>query len=219
MTKYVGYIRVSTADQGKNGHGLDAQRSAITTFADREGGELINVFEEIESGSNDQREVFWQAAEAAIRHRATLLVSKLDRLSRSGIRFIVDLEKRGVSYVAADNPAMTKLVVHILAAVAEDERQRISQRTKEGLAAAKAKGIVLGNPRWEESIEGARSKQIAKASRRIDLVRPTIEGLRASGIVSLKGLADALNERGIASPRGRRWYPMTVKRAVEAMVG
>lgn len=216
MTKYIGYVRVSTADQGKNGHGLDAQKAAIASFVDREGGELLKTFQDIQSGSNDQREVFWQAVEAAAKHKATLVVSKLDRLSRSGIRFMVDLDRRGVSYVAADNPGMTKLVVHILAAVAEDERQRIRTRTREGLQAAKAKGIKLGNPRWQDSIEAAREAREANAAHQRQLVRPIIEGLRSSGISTLTGLAEALNERGIQTPQGRRWHPMTVKRVVEA---
>lgn len=129
---------------------------------------------------------------------------------------MVDLDKRGVSYVAADNPSMTKLVVHILAAVGEDERQRISQRTREALKAAKVKGKRLGNPRWRDSIEAAREVQIAKAAKRAKLVRPIIEGLRSSGIDTYTGLAEALNERGIETPQGRRWHPMTVKRAIES---
>jgi DNA invertase Pin-like site-specific DNA recombinase len=212
MIKFIGYIRVSTTDQGKNGHGLDAQRAAIDTFVEREGGTLIKTFQEIESGSNDHREVFWKAVEAAAKAKATLVVSKLDRLSRSGIRFMVDLDKRGVPYVAADNPAMTKLVVHILAAVGEDERQRISQRTREALKAAKAMGVKLGNPRWQGSIETARKASRDKAAKERQLVRPIIEGLRSSGIETYSGLAAALNERGIKTPQGRRWHPMTVKR-------
>lgn len=212
MARFIGYVRVSTTDQGKNGHGLDAQRAAIEAFVDREGGELVKTFQEIESGSNDHREVFWKAVEAAAKAKATLVVSKLDRLSRSGIRFMVELDKRGVNYVAADNPAMTKLVVHILAAVGEDERKRIADRTRDALKAAKAKGIKLGNPRWQDSIAAARTVRSAKAAKQSRMVRPMIEGLRASGITTLSGLADALNERGIQTPQGRRWHPMTVKR-------
>jgi DNA invertase Pin-like site-specific DNA recombinase len=216
MSKFVGYIRVSTTDQGKNGHGLDAQRAAIATFVEREGGELVKTFQEVESGSNDHREVFWKAVEAAAKAKATLVVSKLDRLSRSGIRFMVELDKRGVNYVAADNPAMTKLVVHILAAVGEDERQRISQRTREALKAAKAKGVKLGNPRWTESVDAARAIRSAKAAKRVNMVHPIVEGLRSSGIDTLTGLANALNERGIKTGQGGRWHPQTVKRVLEA---
>lgn len=216
MTKFVGYIRVSTIDQGKNGHGLDAQRAAIAAFVEREGGELVSTFQEVESGSNDHREVFWKAVQAASKAKATLVVSKLDRLSRSGIRFMVDLERQGVSYVAADNPAMTKLVVHILAAVGEDERQRISQRTREALKAAKVKGVKLGNPRWSESVEAARAVRSAKAVKRVNMVYPIIEGLRLSGIASMTGIANALNERGIKTGQGSRWHPQTVKRVLEA---
>ena len=124
--------------------------------------------------------------------------------------------KRGVRYEAADSPGMTKLVVHILAAVAEDERKRIADRTRDGLKAAKAKGIQLGNPKWQDSVEAAREARSAKAAKRQQLVRPLIEGLQAHGIDTLSGLADALNERGIETPQGRRWHPMTVKRVIEA---
>ena|ERR1700677_1941777 len=216
MSRFVGYIRVSTTDQGKNGHGLDAQRAAIATFVEREGGELVKTFQEVESGSNDHREVFWKAVEAAAKAKATLVVSKLDRLSRSGIRFMVELDKRGVDYVAADNPAMTRPVIHILAAVGEDERQRISQRTKEALKAAKGKNIKLGNPRWSESIAAARAIRSAKAAKAINMAHPIVEGLRSSGIDSLTSLANALNERGIKTGQGGRWHPQTVKRVLEA---
>lgn len=216
MTNYIGYVRVSTAEQGRSGHGLDAQRAAIEAFIEREGGKLLKTYTDVQSGSNDQREVFWKAVEAAEKGKAVLVVSKLDRLSRSGIRFMVDLDRRGVSYVAADNPAMTKLVVHILAAVGEDERARIAQRTREGLAAAKRKGIKLGNPQWQDSIEAARDVRSAKAAKQAKSIRPIIAGLRSSGIDTLTGLANALNERGIKTGQGGRWYPQTVKRVVEA---
>lgn len=216
MAKFIGYVRVSTADQGKNGHGLDAQKAAIEAYVAREGGSLVKMFQDIQSGSNDQREGFWKAVEAATRAKATLVVSKLDRLSRSGIRFMVELDKLGLSYVAADNPGMTKLVVHILAAVAEDERERIRSRTRDGLAAAKRKGIKLGNPRWQDSIEAAREAREDNVAKQRKLVLPIIKGLQSSGISTLTGLADALNERGIQTPQGRRWHPMTVKRLVEA---
>ena len=192
------------------------RRPPLRHMSTREGGELLKTFQDIQSGSNDQREGFWKAVEAAAKAKATLVVSKLDRLSRSGIRFMVELDKLGLSYVAADNPGMTKLVVHILAAVAEDERERIRTRTREGLAAAKRKGIRLGNPRWRDSIEAAREAREANVAKQRKLVVPIIKGLQASGISTLTGLAAALNERGIQTPQGRRWHPMTVKRVVEA---
>jgi DNA invertase Pin-like site-specific DNA recombinase len=128
---------------------------------------------------------------------------------------MVELDKLAVPYVAADNPGMTKLVVHILAAVAEDERERIRIRTREGLAAAKRKGIRLGNPRWRDSIEAAREARGANVAKQRKLVVPIIKGLQASGISTLTGLAAALNDRNIQTPQGRRWHPMTVKRAIQ----
>jgi DNA invertase Pin-like site-specific DNA recombinase len=177
------------------------------TCREGEGGELLKTFQDIQSGANDQREGFWKAVEAATKAKATLVVS------RSGIRFMVELDKLGLSYVAAANPGMTKLVVHILAAVAEDERQRIRQRTREGLVAAKAKGIRLGNPRWQDSLETARPSRPNVEKQRL-LVAPIIKGLQASGVTTVTSLAAALNERGIQTPQGRRWHPMTVKRMV-----
>ena len=111
---------------------------------------------------------------------------------------------------------MTRLVIHILAAVGEDERQRISQRTKEALKAAKGKNIKLGNPRWSESIAAARAIRSAKAAKAINMAHPIVEGLRSSGIDSLTSLANALNERGIKTGQGGRWHPQTVKRVLEA---
>ena len=100
--------------------------------------------------------------------------------------------------------------------MAEDERQRIRTRTREGLAAAKAKGIKLGNPRWQDSIEAAREARQANVAKQLKLVLPTIKDLQASGVSTLTGLAQALNERGIQTPQGRRWHPTTVKLVVEA---
>src|SRR5262245_46589441 len=142
MTKYVAYYRVSTVRQGQSGLGLEAQQAAVAAFC-----EPIESFTEVESGKrSDNRPQLALAITACRRLKATLIVAKLDRLARN-VAFVSTLMESGVDFVAADNPHATRLTVHILAAVAEHEREMISQRTKAALAAAKARGVRLGNPR------------------------------------------------------------------------
>lgn len=212
--RFVSYLRVSTTRQGADGLGIEAQRQRVRDHVAQVGGELVAEFVEVESGKKSDRIEFWKAVELVRKEKATLLVGKLDRLSRS-LKFVVDLEHAGVPFVATDNPHANRLTVHILAAVAEDERERIGQRTREALAAAKAKGVRLGNPRWAETIDGARQAHETKAHRRRHNVQPIIREIRNAGVTSLRGIAQALNARGIPAPRGGRWHPTTVQR-VEA---
>jgi len=209
--RFVSYLRVSTMRQGETGLGIEAQRQRVRDHVAHTGGDLITEFVEVESGSKSDRTEFWKAVEMVRKEKATLLVGKLDRLSRS-LKFVVDLEHAGVPFVACDNPHANRLTVHILAAVAEDERERIGQRTREALAAAKARGVKLGNPRWDETLQGAREAHQAQAHRRRQNVQPIIREIRASGVSSLRGIAQALNARGVPAPRGGRWHPTSVQR-------
>jgi DNA invertase Pin-like site-specific DNA recombinase len=143
--RFVAYYRVSTDRQGKSGLGLDAQRKAVLDYLNGGSWELVAEHTEIESGKNNERPALAKAIEACRRHRATLVIARLDRLSRNAA-FIAALMDSGVAFVAVDNPHANKLTVHILAAVAEHEREIISERTKAALAAAKARGKRLGNP-------------------------------------------------------------------------
>ena len=207
MPEFVAYYRVSTDRQGESGLGLEAQRSAVARFI--QGASLLGEFQEIESGKNHTNRPQLTAALVMCRtSRATLVIAKLDRLARD-VHFISGLMKAGVDFVAVDMPQANKLTVHILAAVAEHEREAISQRTKAALQAAKARGTKLGNPRWQESIVRART------ARNPVPVSPTIVATiaerRAQG-VTLRKIAEHLNKMGVRTPRGNRWHPETISK-------
>jgi DNA invertase Pin-like site-specific DNA recombinase len=142
--RFIAYYRVSTDKQGKSGLGLAAQRKAVADYLNGGSWELIGEFTEVESGKRDDRPQLERAIAACKKHRARLIIAKLDRLSRN-LAFIATLMERKVDFICCDNPHATKFNLHILAAVAEFERDAISKRTVEALAAAKARGKTLGN--------------------------------------------------------------------------
>src|SRR5256884_8398558 len=148
--KFIAYFRVSTDKQGKSGLGLEAQREAVLTYLDGGRWSLVQEFVEIESGKHNERPQLAAALAACKKHKAKLVIAKLDRLSRN-LAFIATLMESGVEFIAVDNPHATKLTVHILAAVAEHEREMISERTIAALQAAKARGVRLGNPNLSEA--------------------------------------------------------------------
>ena len=207
--RFVAYYRVSTDKQGQSGLGLDAQRQAVMTYLNGGTWKLVAEHTEVESGKRNARPELERALAACRKHKAKLVIAKLDRLSRN-LAFIATLMDSGVEFVAADNPHANRLTVHILAAVAEHERAAISERTKDALAAAKRRGVKLGGPRLDE----ARRCSIAVRSGIADAfaanVRPIIKEIQASGISSRRGIARALTARGIKSPRGRDWSDVQV---------
>ena len=210
--QYVAYYRVSTDRQGRSGLGLDAQRAAVAGYlAGR--GEPLAEFTEIESGRKNDRPQLAAALALCRQRRARLIIAKLDRLARN-VHFISGLMESGVEFTACDMPEANRLTLHILAAVAEHEREAISKRTTEALAMAKARGTRLGNPRPAEAARQAR----AVASARLDTyraqVRPIIADLHGQGI-GLRAIARELNRRGIATVRGRQWEAATVKGILE----
>jgi DNA invertase Pin-like site-specific DNA recombinase len=140
--RFVAYHRVSTARQGESGLGLEAQRQANLTYLNGGAWEMVGEFVEVESGKNSDRKQLAAALEACRKHKAKLVIAKLDRLSRN-LAFIATLMESGVEFIAVDNPHANKLTVHILAAVAQHEREMISERTRAALQAAKARGKVL----------------------------------------------------------------------------
>src|SRR6266851_986624 len=144
--KFVSYLRVSTARQGISGLGLEAQREAVARYLNGGSWALVQEVVEVESGKRNDRPAIAEALRLCRLHRATLIIAKLDRLARN-VHFISSLMESGVEFIAVDFPQANRLTVHILAAVAEHERELISQRTKAALAAAKARGVKLGNPR------------------------------------------------------------------------
>lgn len=217
--RFVAYFRVSTERQGKSGLGLEAQREAVMRFLNGGRWNLVAEFVEIESGKHDDRPKLAEALALCRIHNATLVIAKLDRLARN-VAFIANLMDSTVEFVACDFPQANRLTVHILAAVAEHEREMISQRTKAALAAAKARGVTLGGyrsnglPNAEEGRLLGREARSARANRRIADLLPVIDAIRATGVASLRQIAHALNERGIPSARGGAWSATQVQRVL-----
>jgi DNA invertase Pin-like site-specific DNA recombinase len=214
--KFIAYFRVSTDRQGKSGLGLDAQREAVLAYLNGGSWTMAAEFTEIESGKHADRPQLAAALAACKKQKAKLVIAKLDRLSRN-LAFIATLMDSGVEFVAVDNPHANKLTIHILAAVAQHEREMIAQRTREGLAAAKARGVKLGNPRLAES--GARliAARIAAADAFAANVRPIIHEIQKSGVSSLRGVAKALSARGVKTARGGAWTAVQVSDILERL--
>ena len=211
MTGFIAYYRVSTDRQGASGLGLDAQRRVVADFATGR-GDILAEFTEIESGRKNDRPELHAAIAACQRQRATLIIAKLDRLARN-VAFIANLMESGVEFIAVDMPSANRLTLHILAAVAEHEREMISERTRDALAAAKANGIKLGNPR--PNIPAATSARLERMAKARATVAPLIERLQAQGM-SLRAIAADLNERRIPTATGRRWHASSVRNVLLA---
>jgi DNA invertase Pin-like site-specific DNA recombinase len=214
--RFISYLRVSTDRQGKAGLGIEAQRDLVNRHLGD--GRPVQEFVEVESGKRTDRPQLAAALAACRTRGATLIIAKLDRLARN-LHFISGLMESGVDFIAADNPHANRLTVHILSAVAEEEARMISRRTKDALAAAKARGVKLGNPNGARAF---RAKQIgnaaalaavkAKAARWAADIVAQIERITPyTGATSYGAIAKALNESGVRTPRGGRWYPMSVK--------
>ncbi|MEE1611859.1 recombinase family protein [Microvirga sp. CF3016] len=218
--KAVAYYRVSTDKQGQSGLGLEAQREAIRVFLNGRGWPPIAEFTEIESGKKADRPELMKALEACRLYKATLVIAKLDRLARNAA-FLLSLRDAGVDFVAVDMPDANRLTVGIMALVAEDEAERISQRTKAALAAAKARGRTLGGFRGYRPSTADRSKGVAsrqaRADAKADLLAPIVRDLQGAGTSSLAGIAKALNDRGITTDRGAKWHPTSVARLLARM--
>lgn len=214
MVKYVTYKRVSTKEQGKSGLGLEAQERDISIFLETyspEPWETIGDFIDIQSGGDDDRPELQKAITLAKKEKATLLVSKLDRLSRK-VSFIAGLmDDKQLSFKVASMPQADKFQLHIYAALAEQERDFISQRTKAALAEAKAKGKSLGGLRDKTMKRNTVLK--AQANKRASKLESIIMPLKERGD-SLRQIADALNEAGITTARGHQWQAPQVQRVL-----
>jgi len=207
--KFVAYFRVSTDKQGRSGLGFEAQRHAVDQFLNGGRWSLIGEFTEVESGKRNKRPELEKALAVCKRQKAKLVIAKLDRLSRN-LAFIATLMDSGVEFVAVDNPHANKLTVHILAAVAQHEREMIAQRTKDALQAAKARGVVLGNPKLDTVRDRAVASVKADADRFAKNVAPIIREIQSTGVASHRGIARSLNSRGIATARGGDWTAVQV---------
>jgi DNA invertase Pin-like site-specific DNA recombinase len=211
--RFIAYFRVSTDRQGRSGLGLDAQREAVLRHVGSNRGELIGEFCEIESGKRNNRPQLAAAIAAAKRAKATLIIAKLDRLARN-VHFVSGLMESGIDFVAADNPHANKLMVHMLAAFAEHEREQISQRTKDALAAAKARGIRLGRNGADRLAPTYRAEAMERARE----LAPVLAELRGAGM-SARRIAVELAARGIATPSGGRWHAQSVLRMIDRAGG
>ena len=218
MKPIVAYIRVSTNQQRRSGLGIEAQRKSLMRFAMDEECEIVAEFIEVETGKGsdalDRRPELSTALAKARALRCSVAVAKLDRLSRD-VHFISGLMAHRVPFVVAElGPDVDPFVLHLYAALAEKERALIAGRTKSALAAAKAKGVKLGNPKLGEARDLAVASLKAEADRAAGNVLPIISEIRKTGAVTLRALADALNARGVPTPRGRKWHAMSVRNAL-----
>ena len=212
LQKYIAYLRVSTDKQGVFGLGMDAQREAVARYVANR-GTIIAKYVEVESGRKSDRPQLMAALADCRLQKATLVIAKLDRLSRN-VHFIPGLMNSDGEFVAVDMPTANRLTIHILAAVAEHEREMISERTKAALAAAKARGVKLGNPRPHEALVKAR------AALRVMPIPAGVLSLmndwRADGM-TLRAIARKLNDATIGSARGSLWYASTVSNALDRL--
>jgi DNA invertase Pin-like site-specific DNA recombinase len=205
---FVAYYRVSTDRQGRSGLGLEAQKKAVADYLNGGNWKLAGEFTEVETGKKADRPELTKALALCRRRKAKLVIAKLDRLSRN-LAFIATLMDAGVEFIAVDNPHANKLTVHILAAVAQHEREMIADRTKAALQAAKARGVRLGRNGSERLAPQHRAAALEYARR----LEPVLSELRARGL-SVRAIARELNSRAIATVKGGCWHAMTVQRAL-----
>ena len=213
--KFIAYYRVSTDRQGKSGLGLEAQRKTVMDYLNGGDWELIEAFQEIESGKRKDRPELVAALAACNKHKATLVIAKLDRLARN-VAFIANLIESGVNFVAADMPEADRAFLQMAAVFAEWEGRKISERTKAALQAAKARGTRLGNPtNLDVAQRRSRVTRKAIADQQAANTMPIIAEIQNAGVKSLRGIAGALNARGIATPRGSGWRAESVRRVID----
>jgi DNA invertase Pin-like site-specific DNA recombinase len=221
--KFVAYYRVSTKRQGESGLGLEAQKSAVTSYLNGGQSVLIDEFVEIESGAKNNRPKLTEALALCKKQGATLVIAKLDRLARN-VAFVANLMNSKVEFLAVDFPTANRLTIHILAAVAEHERDMISKRISEALQVAKRNGKKLGWANPARTTKHAAACRMGANSNRSNAdqfatnMQPIINGIRGAGITTLSGITEALNMRGIMTARGGMWYPTTVKNVIARTV-
>ena len=208
MSEIIAYYRVSTAKQGRSGLGLEAQRASVAAFAKAEGFTIATEYTEIETGKGvdalTKRPQLRAALKQAKRSKASVCVARLDRLSRD-VAFISGLMSQRVPFiVAALGRDVDPFVLHIYAALAEQERKMISQRTRAGLQQAKARGVLLGR-----TGAALAAKNAAAAAERDEALRPVLISMVGQ---SSRAIAEQLTEQGVEPPRGGVWSNKTVLR-------
>ena len=217
--RFVAYYRVSTAQQGRSGLGLEAQRKTVETFLARRDCTMTDAFTEVESGKRSERPKLSLALTACRLTGATLVIAKLDRLSRDA-HFLLGLEAAGVNFVAADMPNANRLTVRLMAVIAQEEREMIAERTKVALAAAKARGVKLGGWKGGPAVDhvlgtaAIRERAVAYAA----TVGPLVTEMRKQGM-SLRAMAADLTSRGVRTSRGGEWSAAAVRSILIRTVG
>lgn len=225
MKKLIGYIRVSTDEQGTAGNGLEAQTAAISKYAADNGYTVVEIVREVASGKLglEDRPVLCAAVKKCLKVGAVLVVSKLDRLSRE-VAFISALMKTSLKFIVTQFPDADTMMLHMYAAIGEQERKMIGQRTRDALAMLIAKGIKLGNPHKEDFVaeDGqvklgvisasklGQAANAAKADAFAEKMRPAVERMRKDGM-SYQAIADEFNTHGTKTARGGVWAAMTVR--------
>lgn len=210
MEPVVAYFRVSTERQGRSGLGLEAQRERCAAFAAQQGLDVVEAFTEVETGKGsdalDRRPRLAAALAAAKRLRCPVLVAKLDRLSRD-VHFVAGLMAQRVPFLVAElGPDVDPFMLHVYAALAEKERRAVSERTRAALAVRKGRGARLGNRTNLAEAQALGAARTAEAARRFaENAAPVIREIQNSGVASLRGVAAALNARGVRTARGGRW--------------
>lgn len=222
----IAYYRVSTKKQGRSGLGLEAQREAVLRFAAQEGLEIVGEFTEVETGKGsdalEQRPHLAAAMAQARRLNALVVTAKLDRLSRD-VHFISGLMKHRVRFVVTEfGPDADPFMLHLYAALAEKERSLISERTKAALAAAKARGVKLGNPKGAEHLRGRGNREAIQAvsqeaQDRAKMLAGVLQELKNQGVASANAMARAMNDRHIATARGGKWTARSVLNVLERL--
>jgi DNA invertase Pin-like site-specific DNA recombinase len=215
MERAIAYLRVSTQRQQRSGLGLEAQRATIARFAEAEDFSIIGEYLEAETGKGadalDRRPQLAAALAAAKSAKCSVVVSKLDRLSRD-VAFVSGLMAQRVPFIVAElGRDADPFMLHLYAALAEKERRLISERTRAALAAKKANGAKLGNPsNAADAAKLGRYIQSNAADVFVQRMIPVITGIRAAGATTLRDVTAALNERGIRSARGGKWHVSSV---------
>ena len=206
--KFIAYYRVSTEKQGKSGLGLEAQRESVLKHVEQEGGTLIAEYSDVISGASEAREQLDAALRRCEREKATLIISKLDRLARK-LSFLAKFIESKVPLVVAELPHANKMLLQMMAVFAEAERDMVSQRTKDALAAAKKRGVVLGNPKLADARVTAAKAREQQADEFALQHYDNFRRMKENGY-GLAKIAELLNDAGRYGPRGGRWYPTSV---------
>jgi DNA invertase Pin-like site-specific DNA recombinase len=210
----VSYLRVSTTKQGIGGLGIEAQRNSVANFINSNHGKQIAEFAEVESGKRKDRPELDKAIALCRKSKAKLVIAKLDRLARN-TAFVLNLKDSGVDFVAVDAPHANRLTITILAAVAEQERDWISERTKAGLAAAARRGTKLGNPNLHKVRGKAIAANRARAKAFASKLAPVVYEIQKAGVTTLRGMAECLNARGCKTALGKSFTRQAVSKLMQ----